>query len=231
MKNQTGDEEGAAADTRRAETIFEQVKEVCSPDQKDAMLDALAGVYYRCPDMGKCLQAISIYRGLSSRTERERVDVAFRIVSKYGLHPTFSKWSLRGALQNGGNFLNFSGHPLKAEPLLRESVDIVRALMRSDPEADYPILYLEVPLGNVGESLFLQGQIRLAKKAVKEVMAPREQVERRGIPFGGPNLMYYAEYAYFLACAEGESGDFPARSGIVIWHCKSRRRFARMGGA
>jgi len=63
--------------------------------------------------------------------------------------------------------------------------------------------------------LFLQGQTRPAKTALEEVVALREQVERRGIPFGGPQLMYYAEYAYFLACAEGDSGDFPS----AIRHC------------
>ncbi len=215
LKNSTGDEEGAVADTQNAEKIFEKVSNLCLPDEKDAMLGALAGAYYRGPDMRKCLQAISIYRGLSSRIGTEQVGVLARYQSKYGLTPKRPKWLLRGALQNSGSFLNFSGHPLKAEPLLRESVDIVRAEIRSNPKADQPILYLEVPLGNVGESLFLQGHTCPAKKALEEVMALREQIERRGIPFGGPNLMYYAEYAYFLACAEGESGDFAG----AIRHC------------
>ena len=43
VKNQTGDEEGAAADTRRAETIFEQVKEVCSRTRRTPCLMRLRG--------------------------------------------------------------------------------------------------------------------------------------------------------------------------------------------
>jgi tetratricopeptide (TPR) repeat protein len=206
LRGLTGSEQGRADDVRQAEKIVEKVRDVCSPDEKDAILRALAGVYYRGNDMDKCLKAIPIFRGLESRKGTEVTSVAPHFGGR-GSSESRPKWGLRGALQNGGDFLNMWGHPAKAEPLLRESVDIVRTEIRENPQADQPLLYLEIPLGNLGESFFLQGQIRSAKKALEEVIALREELRRREIPFGGGNLMFYVQYAYFLACAEGESGN------------------------
>jgi hypothetical protein len=94
-------------------------------------------------------------------------------------------------------------------------VDIVRAAIRENPQSDQPLVYLQTPLGNLGESFLLQGQIRAAKKALEEVLALRDQLRRREIPFGVREAMNYVEYAYFLACAEGESGEF----SNAINHC------------
>jgi serine/threonine-protein kinase len=217
LKNTTGDEEGGAGDIRQAEKILEKVRGVSSHGEKDAILGVLAEVYYRGTDMGKCLQSISILRGLDSRKSAAEVGAPASKLGRWGwgFSPQRPRWLLRGALQNAGNFLNFSGHPAKAEPLLRESVDIVRAAIRENPQSDQPLVYLQTPLGNLGESFFLQGQIRAAKKALEEVLALRDELRRREIPFGVREGMNYVEYAYFLACAEGESGDF----SNAISHC------------
>jgi tetratricopeptide (TPR) repeat protein len=222
LRNNTGDEGGAAGDTRRAEKILEKVRDVCPPEQIDAAFLALAGVYYRGSDMGKCLQAISIFRGLELRKSAHEVFAPYSRLGGWGFSLPRPRWLLRGALQNGGNFLNFSGHPAKAEPLLQESVEIVRAAIRENQHSDQPLVYLQAPLGNLGESFFLQGQVRSAKKALEEVVALRDEFGRREIPFGGPNLELHVEYAYFLACAEGESGDFS--NGIS--HCNLALRVA-----
>jgi serine/threonine-protein kinase len=222
LRNHTGDEKGAADDMRQAERTLEKVRDICPAEQKDAVLNALAGVYYRGSDMAKCLQAISIFRGLESRAGTVELNAVDPWLGKWGIALLRPRWGLRGALQNGANFLNFSGHPAKAEPLLLESVDIVRTAIRDSPQSDQNRLYLQNPLGNLGESFFLQGQIRPAKKALEEVVALRDDFRRRGIPFGGANLELHVEYAYFLACAEGESGDFS--NGIS--HCDLALRVA-----
>jgi serine/threonine-protein kinase len=84
LRNGTGDEEGGAADTRKAEKILEKVRGVSSPGEKDAILGVLAEVYYRGTDMGKCLQAISILRGLESRKSAADVGAPASELGRWG---------------------------------------------------------------------------------------------------------------------------------------------------
>jgi serine/threonine-protein kinase len=216
LRHQASDVEGAAVDTHRVEKIFEKMRDLCPPEEKDAILWTLAGAYYRSLDPRKRLQAISIYRELLPRMTAEKASVLTAALHvSWDLTRSHVNWCLRGALQNVGDFLNVSGHPRRAELLLRESVDIVRTASRENPQRDAPRVYLACPLGNLGESFFLQGQLRSAKKALEEVIELKEELRRREIPFGGNDLLNCVEYAYFLARAEGESGDFIK----AISHC------------
>ncbi|MFO0960752.1 MAG: hypothetical protein U0800_25500 [Isosphaeraceae bacterium] len=59
----------------------------------------------------------------------------------------------------------------------------------------------------MGESLYLEGKSRAARRVLDETIALREKNERRGTRYGGSAILNHAEYAYFLAVVEGDSGD------------------------
>ncbi|MFO0959411.1 MAG: hypothetical protein U0800_18585 [Isosphaeraceae bacterium] len=122
-----GDEDGSSRDTIRAEEIFAKIEPKCGPDQRGFLLRILAGVYYRGTDMRRCLQAVSIFRSYPDGVTKQEMDPFYKDALPF-MWVTRPGFALRGADQNGGNFLNFAGHPAKAEALLSEAVSIVRAV-------------------------------------------------------------------------------------------------------
>ena len=140
QKGDAGDPEGVAADTRRSAEIFEKLLSTIPPEEKDKTLEGLAFTYYRGGELHNCLKAIEIFRSLKN------------------------DWNLRGALNNAGNGLIVTGLPARGEPLVREAEAIVRKAISQAPQTDLRLQYLEFPLGEVGESLFLQGKTHRARR-------------------------------------------------------------------
>ena len=189
QEKDAGDEEGAAADSRRAVEILEKLLSTCTPEDRDATFDALAHAYYRSPELSNCLKAIEIQRERAKSRGPEGVN-------------------LRGPLQNAGNALIVMGQPATGEPLVREAEAIQRQVVLDRPEDDGCLLYLQFPLGEVGESLFLQGRTRAARKALEEAVAIKDQLQRRNHQLGGNWLLNHTWYSYLLGRITGESGDF-----------------------
>ncbi|MGO8746307.1 MAG: protein kinase domain-containing protein [Thermoguttaceae bacterium] len=215
--------EETAADTRRALEILEKALATGATEERDRILDTLAGTYYRCGGLPGCLRAIKIYRELLGDApkkhpllvERKRGESPYlRPIWGGGLA---SNVSLRGPLYNAGYLLICFGQPRKAEPLLREAEAIVRRDVRENPEDDGPMLYLDWPLGWLGESLLAQGKTRCARSALQEAVALKEDLQRRGVALGGNWLDNHARYTYLLGRLECESGEFAGGLG----HCEA----------
>ena len=98
-------------------------------------------------------------------------------------------------------------------------MDIVGNEIRSYPQADPPMLYLEIPLGNLGASFFLQGQIRPAKKAIEEVVRAEGAGRASWHPIWRqqPDVLPRVQPTSWR-CLRVKSGDFPGSIRHLISH-------------
>jgi len=211
QKNNLGDRERAAADTLQSVVILEKLLSTSPPEEKDATLRMLAYTYYRSFDLRICLKAVDILRDLASTPKTDVLDL--------DAHERPVEWDLRGALYNAGNDLINIGCPAKGEPLMREAAAIVRKGVSQNPQVDNYLHYLQSPLGELGESLFLQGKRQGALRALEEAVVIKDELQRRRVLLGGTWLWNHAWYTFLLGCLEGESGDFTGDSPISSCRC------------
>jgi serine/threonine-protein kinase len=181
IKRDTDDREGQAADIRRAVEIFQEMLRIAPDDE--ATLGSLATAYRRANRLDFLLEGVRIARQLGKS----------------------GKPNDGNALGNAAGVYAFDlGQPGKAEPLLRESVELWREEMRQSPESIGAILNFATFADNLGETLFLQGKTQSASRALKETISGMEELKRRNFSQGnGDNPAWFR---YILGCVEYETG-------------------------
>ena len=191
VKRDTDDREGQDGDIRRAVEIFQKMLRIVPDDE--ATLQELAVAYRRANRLDFLLEGVRISRQL------EKSGKAFD-----PLHPAHHY--LTNALANAADTYAFVlGHPGKAEPLFQECVELAREKMRRSPESNEAIFNFAISLGNLsGSSLFAQGKMQPALRALREEIPCTEELKRRNFSQSFADNPWHR---YFLGCLECETGN------------------------
>ena len=183
VKRDTDDREGQTADIRRAVDIFHEV--LASAPDDEATMRELAVACRRTNRLDFLLEGVQIYRQLAKSGKPHELSLA---------------------LTNAGGVYAFDlGQPGNAEPLYQESVELGREHTRQSPESNLAIFEFVTFVGNLGETLFLQGKTQPARRALKETISGAEELKGRNHSQGpGDNPSWFR---YILGCLECETGD------------------------
>jgi tetratricopeptide (TPR) repeat protein len=192
IKRDTDDREGQAADIRRAVEIIQETLRIAPDDE--ATLRELASAYRRSNRLDFHLEGVRISRQLA------------KSANLHDLSPSAKRYDLTGALGNAAGTYAFDlGQPGKAEPLLRESVELIRESKRQSPESNWEISDFVTSVGNLGETLFLQGKTQQARRALKEEISGTEELKRRNSSQGvGDNPNWFPLILGRLECETGD---------------------------
>jgi serine/threonine-protein kinase len=165
VESQIDDREGQDTDIGRAVEIFQKMLKRAPNDE--ATLRELTVACRRANRLDFLLEGVRISRQLEESGKGQDP-----------LEPHHHY--LLNALVNAACKYAFDlGQPGKAEPLLQESVKLVRERMRQSPESNGAIYDFVTYTGNLGETLFVQGKTQPARRALKEMISGMEELKRR----------------------------------------------------
>ncbi|MGO8747881.1 MAG: protein kinase domain-containing protein [Thermoguttaceae bacterium] len=184
-KRDTDDSEGQNTDIRRAVEIFQEMLKNAPNDE--ATMGRLATACRRATRLDLLLEGVRISRQLEKSEKK------------------LETGSLFPALVNAGyTYTYVLGQPGKGVPLLQESVDLGREYKRQSPASNWAIFNFLAGVGNLGESLFLQGKTQPASRALKEAISSAEELKRRNFSQVTADNPWFR---YILGCLEYETGN------------------------
>ncbi len=203
VKRDMADREGQAADIRRAVEIFQEI--LTSAPDDEATLRELAAAYRRSDRLDDLLEAVRISRQFARSGKLIKPGIAAPLLHEsvvLGLDLIL----LGNALGNAASKHAFDlGQPGKAEPLIQEAVEVGRQRVRQAPESNRTLFELVTFAGNMGETLFLQGNTQPSVGALKEAVSGMEELKRRNYSQGTWDNPTW--FRYLLSCLECETGN------------------------